>query len=178
MYMKRYRDLTEEEKDKIVEEYLGGKTWKKLQEEFNISKYTLQLVLRARGARKVEVKGKLTHEEEMLIAKLHREGKTRQEIADILGRSVYSIYKRIPGGRGRSIEKQPLGNLGINPPPFEFKEGEVITLLGYDEDIQVKLRYLGKTGNNHVFQSVRGKWKVCYTDKQLLDLRFTREGKK
>lgn len=93
--MAAYRKLTDKERDKVVELYNTHKyTRTQLANMYGVSKNTINRIVTDTDYKVVlkQPNTKFTPAEEVEVARLYREGKPIKHIAEILGRSLTSVY--------------------------------------------------------------------------------------
>ncbi len=120
-----------------------------------------------------------TPEEQSQLHKLLREGRTTSEIAEIMERSPNAIYKH----KRTHLSNRPLSYYNAIPGKvnidIKLVENGLYVIHGLLGEKGVDMVYEGKQGVNHVFRSVKGGWRTCYTDQQMIGLMiFSKKNKK
>ena len=120
-----------------------------------------------------------TPEEQSQLQQLLQEGMNIPEIAEVMDRPKSTIgkYKRLHHINNLMDYYNAIpGKVHID---IKLVENELYVIHGLLGEKGVEVIYEGKQGVNHVFRSVKGGWRTCYTDQQMIGLMiFSKKNKK
>jgi len=176
--IKKGTKVSDKIREAIVKRYKNNPSYtvSQLCKLFGVSDWTVRDILRSNGIEPRKVKIPWEPWEDETLLNMHKAGNRPSDIARVVNRPLQSVIYRmqILGLKEKSARKShkkqycELHELKVGN---KYKTSVEGVSLGVD-NTGISLIYLGKEGKHHIFQAKKGKWKVAYTDAQMMDLKL------